>query len=223
MGPIDIAYESLNFSKAYETLSLFPIGPMGGSGTAPPGSRTRGARFRLDWDLSPLFPLINAVVPDARLYETPCYIKFQLNAHLCAFHPHEGVFSPVKDYTEARTFLDDLVAFIQNLFARKAEIVPNHRKFNPVSALDIFQLLPRSNCRACGQATCMAFAAAVSRQKSSPAECPHLGQPVEEKAHFPVLDAQGRLIRTVALEIEDRKSTRLNSSHNSESRMPSSA
>jgi DNA-binding CsgD family transcriptional regulator/ArsR family metal-binding transcriptional regulator len=191
----------LAFSKAYSTLRLFQSGPLGG-GTGEARPHAYGARFQLEWDVSPLFPLINAIVPDARLYETPVYIKFLLNAHLCAFYPQEGAFSPVQDYAGAVAFLDDLIAFIKDIHARRAEITPNYKKFKPTSALDIFQLLPGTNCRGCGHATCLAFAAAVSRQKSSPSDCPHLGRPVEEKALFPVFDAQGGLIRTIALEID---------------------
>jgi len=198
---MQISSKTLDFSKAYATLRLFQSGPLG-SGMGEIRAHAYGARFQLEWDVSPLFPLINAIVPDARWYETPVYIKFLLNAHLCAFYPQEGAFSPVKDYAGAVAFLDDLVAFLKSVDERRIEITPNYKKFKPASALDIFQLLPRTNCRDCGHATCLAFAAAVSRQKSSPTDCPHLGRPVEEKALFPVFDAQGRLIRTVALEID---------------------
>lgn len=198
---MDIESKSLDFSKAYTTLALFQLGPMGG-GTDEVRGCSYGARFHLDWDVSPLFPFINAIIPNAWLYDTPVYIKFVLEKHLCALYPQEGAFSPVKEYAEAVAFLNDLIAFIKNVHQRRTEISPNYRKFKPTSALDILQLLPRTNCRACGHATCLAFAAAVSRQRSSPSDCPHLGRPVEEKALFPVFDAQGRLIRTVALDID---------------------
>ncbi|RJQ72296.1 MAG: hypothetical protein C4519_18590 [Desulfobacteraceae bacterium] len=201
MPNMGIETKPLDFSKAYTTLTLFHSGPVVGCNEAVQG-RFYGARFDLDWDLSPLFPYINAIMPDAQLYETPVYVKFLLDRHLCAFHPQNGAFSPVSDLAAAMAFLDRLIAFLEDVYYRRAEINPNYRKFKPTSALDIFQLLPRTNCRACGHATCLAFAAAVSRQRSSPAECPHLGRPVEEKALFPVFDAQGRLIRTIALEID---------------------
>jgi DNA-binding NarL/FixJ family response regulator len=54
----------------------------------------------------------------------------------------------------------------------------------------------------CGYATCMAFAASLSRHQTVPAKCPHLANPVEEKAVFPVYDDQGNCIRTVALDID---------------------
>jgi 4Fe-4S ferredoxin len=37
--------------------------------------------------------------------------------------------------------------------------------------LDIWSLLPRSNCRQCGEATCMDFAVGLLRQKWELADC----------------------------------------------------
>lgn len=40
--------------------------------------------------------------------------------------------------------------------------------------LEVYKLLPKSNCGACGTATCMAFGAAVIKQEKRLADCPHL-------------------------------------------------
>ena len=44
---------------------------------------------------------------------------------------------------------------------------------NPV---EIFKLLNKTNCRDCGSATCLAFAAAVFKGQKRLNECPHLGR-----------------------------------------------
>lgn len=194
------ASPELEFSRAHTSLTLFRSGPQVASSSGAP-SGSLGARFELDRDLDPLFPFINAVARDAQFFETPLYIKFVFADHLCAFYPREGVFSPVKDLGDALAFLPRLISFVADIAKRRAQIVPNHRKFKTESALDILRLLPRHNCRACGYSTCVAFAAALSRRLTSPLNCPHLIHPVEEKAVFPVFDAQGDLVRTVCLDI----------------------
>jgi DNA-binding CsgD family transcriptional regulator/ArsR family metal-binding transcriptional regulator len=193
--------ENLNFSTVYSTLALFSSGPLAGRAAAI-SCGSHGARFELDDDLSPLFPYINAVADHAQYYERPVYIKFLLFDRLCAFHPRQGAFAPVRDMAEALAFLPQLLDFIVDLSRRSPGLVPNHKKYKPVSALDIYRLLPGSNCRICGYATCMAFAAALSRQRTSMVQCPHLASPMEEKATFPVYDKQGKLIRTVSLDID---------------------
>jgi hypothetical protein len=45
---------------------------------------------------------------------------------------------------------------------------------HPKNAMEIFQLLDKSNCRNCGQKTCLAFAGAVFRGHSKLDDCPKL-------------------------------------------------
>ena len=40
--------------------------------------------------------------------------------------------------------------------------------------LGLYKLLPRTNCRDCGQPSCMAFAHALLREEAGPESCPHL-------------------------------------------------
>jgi CO dehydrogenase/acetyl-CoA synthase gamma subunit (corrinoid Fe-S protein) len=42
--------------------------------------------------------------------------------------------------------------------------------------LEIYALLPKTNCGECGIATCLAFAAAVLKEEKQPADCPRLDQ-----------------------------------------------
>jgi Domain of unknown function (DUF3786)/Putative Fe-S cluster len=51
----------------------------------------------------------------------------------------------------------------------------------PKNAMEIFQLLEKSNCRDCGQKTCLAFAGAVFRGQSRLDECPKLDRKTIEQ------------------------------------------
>ena len=54
--------------------------------------------------------------------------------------------------------------------------------------LQIYKLLPKSNCKLCGVATCLAFAAAVIKSEKSINECPHLESTIIE-------ELKGKIIR----------------------------
>lgn len=43
-----------------------------------------------------------------------------------------------------------------------------------LSGLDIYKLLPKTNCKECGFATCLAFAMALAQKKTSLDKCPHV-------------------------------------------------
>jgi len=196
----DIFLANHDFSTAYATLSLFTSGPLADQ-NADIDCGANGARFEVDCELASLFPYINAVADHAQYYEKPVYIRFMLADRLCAFYSTEGAFAPVRTLAEAMAFLPTLLDFIRDVSRRCPQLTPNHKKFKPVSALDIYRLLPGSNCRDCGFLTCMAFAASLSRGHTSMVKCPHLANPMEEKATFPVYDENGGIVRTISLDI----------------------
>jgi hypothetical protein len=51
----------------------------------------------------------------------------------------------------------------------------------PKNAMEIFQLLDKSNCRECGEKTCLAFAGAVFKGKKPLKECPKLDPETMER------------------------------------------
>lgn len=52
---------------------------------------------------------------------------------------------------------------------------------NPKNAMEIFKHLEKSNCRVCGEKTCLAFAGAVYQAKKEIRLCPHLDQEIIQK------------------------------------------
>ncbi|MFH1189831.1 MAG: acetyl-CoA decarbonylase/synthase complex subunit gamma [Candidatus Omnitrophota bacterium] len=49
-----------------------------------------------------------------------------------------------------------------------------------LSGLDIYKLLPKTNCKDCGFATCLAFAMALAQKRASLDKCPHVSAEAKE-------------------------------------------
>ncbi len=49
-----------------------------------------------------------------------------------------------------------------------------------LTGLDIYKLLPKTNCKECGYATCLAFAMALAQKKVSLNKCPHVSAQAKE-------------------------------------------
>ena len=158
-----------------------------------------------DRDMSSLFPYINAVVDRAVYLAQPPFIRFRHGEAICALHPFYVAAFSFADRPEAETYFADLVAFLNDIHARRHALRPSHKTFNPVSVLEIIKLLPKTNCRQCGFATCMAFAGAVRTGRALPRQCPELAAPMTEQVVYPVYDDQGHVIDTVALEVDSGK------------------
>ncbi len=188
------------FVSAYFGFSIRLLSPLFGKERT--GEAMLVADFRLDADTSPLAPYINAVSPNAIYSHNPAFIRFILNGFSCTLQRSTGFAGVFSDREQAQDFVESLISFLNGVHLRRSAIEPNHKAFSPLSALDVFRLLPRTNCRQCGFPTCMAFAAALSRRKTAHRGCPHFGSPMALKAVYPVLDGQGNLLSTVSIDLD---------------------
>jgi ArsR family metal-binding transcriptional regulator/DNA-binding CsgD family transcriptional regulator len=161
-----------------------------------------GAYFKLDRDISQLFAYINAVVEGTKFYDNPEYVFFTLDDIQCTLYPREVIAAPFIDEDQALKFVRRLIDFINDIYAKKSSIKPNHKRFRPLSVLDVYKLLPQTNCKECGFPTCMAFATALSQGKSRSQQCPGFSRPITETAVYPIYDRDGNLTSTVAIEID---------------------
>ena len=50
-----------------------------------------------------------------------------------------------------------------------------------LTAIDIYKLLPKTNCRECGQSTCLAFAMQIAAGKATIDLCPPASEEAREK------------------------------------------
>jgi DNA-binding CsgD family transcriptional regulator/ArsR family metal-binding transcriptional regulator len=188
------------FVSGYRDFSLRMPGPLLGKGSPEDGVMI--AEFKLAADVSCLAPYINAVVQRAVYFEKPPYIKFMLDGFLCTICQDSGAAAAFSDRPQALEFMERLLVFLNDIDRRKDSIEPNHRRYRPISVLDIFRLLPQTNCRECGYATCMAFAAALSKGKTISPRCPGFSRPMALNAVYPVLDNQGNLLSTVTIDFD---------------------
>lgn len=161
-----------------------------------------GARFRLNADVALLFPYIKGTVRGARLYAHPDHIKFELDGVHCTLYPDEAVAAAFADRHEGERFARRLIDFLNDLYAKKDALTPNHKLTRPVPVFDLYKLLPQTNCKACGFASCLAFAGALSKGQTSRELCPGFSSPLYETAVYPVYAKDGTLAATVALDID---------------------
>jgi DNA-binding CsgD family transcriptional regulator/ArsR family metal-binding transcriptional regulator len=183
--------------KGYSDFSLSRVGVMFGA--------NMGAHFKFDNDVTRLFPYINATVKNAKFYDKPEYIQFTIEDIHCTLYPKDVIAAPFIDQDQALKFVKRLIDFLNDLYVKKDSLEPNYKKFSPVSVFNIFKLLPQTNCKECGYATCMAFAAAISKSETTPDKCPDFADPISESATYPVFDKKGNLEAVISIEIDTTK------------------
>ena len=161
-----------------------------------------GAYFQLDSDIRSVFPYLNRMLQSARYVQKPVYLQFPYLDCYTTLYPREVLAAPFSGKEEALSFFDNLSVFINEVFENRDHIEPDHKTFCPVSVIDVLKLVPRTNCRACGYSTCMAFAAALRQGKTTPSRCPDFRKPITTHAVYPIHGPNGMLISTVTIEID---------------------
>lgn len=163
------------------------------------------ASFKLDRDVSPLFPYINSTSDNAVYYEQPEHMRFLLKGYRCVLYSRTAVTRFFESKTTATLFASDLIDYLNYIYEQKENITPNYAQIKHIPIIDILRVLPKTNCRECGYLSCVAFAVGIIKGKVAADKCPRLDSPMNESAAYPVLDENGNIVDSVALPISTSK------------------
>ncbi len=147
-----------------------------------PGSSRWGGLATLEDDIGPVLPYLNAVWSDSSYDRANEVLLRDTADQKYAIRPREIRVAFVRNLADAQAIIDELAAEINRIWRERDGIKPDYSEkvFPPV--LELYRLLPGTNCRRCGYATCMAFAADLSRGKCRPGQCPPLNEAAQAQA-----------------------------------------
>lgn len=103
-------------------------------------------------------------------------LTFRRQPGFMTLYAHRVTITQVCNADEGLELLAALAEAINATWEHRQELTAvTHRRRRP-RPLDIYALLPQTNCKQCGEATCMAFAFGLIQQNRTLAECPALIQ-----------------------------------------------
>ena len=80
----------------------------------------------------------------------------------------------LRDEAETHHILEWLKQEINNAWEHRDAIVPKYDGKSKPHILEIYKLLPKNNCRKCGQPTCMMFASLATEGIKGAGDCPEM-------------------------------------------------
>jgi ArsR family metal-binding transcriptional regulator len=153
-----------------------------------PNAETFRAVVRCREDISEALPYLNATLGGQDYHHQGAILLWSGEGKKYAFRPHEIVLAPVVSNDEARQLAAAVVEKVNEVWGRRGEIEPIFEGKTPLpKALDLFKLLPKTNCKDCGFAGCLAFATALRTDSSLAGACPYL----DEKAYREAVERAG--------------------------------
>ena len=126
-------------------------------------------------DISPAFPYVNAELGSWDYDQTNQVLLLKLSdGKWITLHPQKIAIRGARDIEEAKALLAWIQAQINDIYARREAVTPRFTSQAGLKVMDILRLLPMTNCKACGYAACMAYAAALREGEIRPEDCPPL-------------------------------------------------
>jgi len=148
---------------------------------------------RIPVDVSDLLPYLNAVLANATYVgegggkekereegEAPTYtsdrpaLTFTRGPRLVTVYPRRVTIAKADDVVDAEEVLAWLAERLNYVHQRRGEIEPVYEGKIKIKPLDIYGLLPQTNCRECGEQGCLAFALLLLQEKHRLRDCPPL-------------------------------------------------
>jgi len=116
----------------------------------------------LDQDITDALPYLNATLGGFEYFKEPPAVTFRIHGKIITVHPREIAVNALKDEEEADKILQWLQREINDAWEKRDDIKPKYEGLPKPKLLEILKLLPKTNCRECGEPTCMVFAARVA-------------------------------------------------------------
>jgi ArsR family metal-binding transcriptional regulator len=143
---------------------------------------------RIPVDVGELLPYLNAILANATYVETcqggkgsPGHettysadrpaLTFTKGQRLVTVYPRRVTIAKADDVEDAEETLAWLVDKLNYASQHREEIEPVTEGKVKIRPLDIFGLLPRTNCRQCGEQGCLAFALLLLQEKRRLKDC----------------------------------------------------
>jgi ArsR family metal-binding transcriptional regulator len=143
----------------------------------------------LTGDLTEVLPYLNSTMPQACFNAGPCTLTFMEGARMVTLYPRRIAIGKADGLVDSWRTLEKVRLLVNRTWQQRESITPLYVMRSKPPALEIYKRLPRTNCRECGEQTCMAFAVSLWQGRAVPSQC------------HPVFTEEHAALRAALLEI----------------------
>lgn len=136
---------------------------------------------RLNEEVGKVLPYLNSVLGGTQYFKDPPEVMFHHYGRIIKVSSREIAINALKDEQEADRILEWLRTEINQAWENRAAITPCYTGKTKPKLIEILRMLPKTNCKKCGQPTCMAFAAQMMSGGRGVEHCPELNDQNQTK------------------------------------------
>jgi ArsR family metal-binding transcriptional regulator len=122
-------------------------------------------------DLTGVLPYLNAEMAGATYCRDAETLTYMEGYRLVSLYPRRLTVAKADELVDAWRTLEGIRCLVNETWRRRGSISPSWEMRRKPPALEIYKRLPGTNCRACGEKTCMAFALGLWNGAVDPSLC----------------------------------------------------
>jgi len=122
-------------------------------------------------NMAEAFPYMNAEMREASYNAKGPTFTFMDGYRMISMYPQRIAVAKADEIMDGWRTLEMIRCRVNDTWARRAQIEPCDEMREKPPALEIFKRLPKTNCRACGERTCLAFAVRVQMGELPASKC----------------------------------------------------
>ncbi len=131
-------------------------------------------------DVGAVLPYLNTVLGGFGYIKEPPSLTLKSSGKLITIHPRKIAVNALQDEEQAEKIVGWLQREINSAWENRKNIEPSVEGAKSPALMEVLKLLPRTNCRECGEPTCMVFAVRVIEGAKDHSNCPSLPQEKKE-------------------------------------------
>jgi cysteine desulfurase family protein len=127
-----------------------------------------------------LLPYLNAVLRGS-YHEEGKTFTFSYEKRPVVVEAEQIILGKTENMDKVKEILDNVIKILNKVACERDNITPSTRPRPQLSPYALYKHLPRTNCKECGEMTCLAFATGVIQERHGMEQCHALQEPSHEQ------------------------------------------
>jgi len=125
-------------------------------------------------DISELLPYLNTTIKGAAYNKKASTLSYNRGQAVINLYNIKVTVAKAADIIQAWQLLDDLKETVNTTHRQRDQLQPSYEQRARPAPLQLYGWLPKTNCQACGETTCLAFAVKLLQGEQKLESCPGL-------------------------------------------------
>jgi ArsR family metal-binding transcriptional regulator len=130
---------------------------------------------KLTVDISAALPYLNAQLRNGTYYPEKPVFSWRKDEHSIAFWSDRIAADHLESREEAQELIESLVALVNDIWEGRDRLTPDYQTRDNLQPLELYKLLPKTNCRKCGENSCFTYSIKLAAGLVTLDRCEPLG------------------------------------------------